>query len=142
MVSLLISLFVCNPHFRREAELLRTWHAVCWVESRGDPYTRPGDGGRAVGIAQIHPQMVDDCNRIASLKSKIEDRRAKMWRLTDRQDPVQAYEMFRTYCLHYWPHGGPQQWARGWNGGPRGPRRPATLPYWGKVQNALRARTK
>ena len=100
MASLLISLFVCNPHFRREVELLRTWHAVCWVESGGDPYTKPGDGGRAVGIGQIHTVMVDDCNRIIG---------RPQWRYTDRRDPAKSYEMFRTYALHYWPRGGPEQ---------------------------------
>jgi hypothetical protein len=118
---------LCNPG-SREAQLLATWRAVCWVESRGDPYVRAGDGGRAVGIAQIHRVLVDDVNRIAG---------RPVWTYADRQDPVRAYAMFRTYALHYWPQGGPEQWARGWNGGPRGPQRAATRGYWQKVRAAL-----
>jgi len=127
MASLLISLMLCNPE-SPERQLLRTWQAVCWVESGGDPYVRPGDGGRAVGIAQIHRIMVDDCNRIAG---------RRRWTYANRQDPVKSLEMFRTYCLHYWPQGGPEQWSRGWNGGPQGPHKAATLPYWRKVQAAM-----
>jgi hypothetical protein len=129
MASLLLSLILATPN-STEARLLSTWRAICWIESRGDPHTKPGDGGRAVGIAQIHPQMVADCNRIAG---------SIRWWPEDRSDPVKSFEMFHCYCLHYWPQGSPEQWARGWNGGPKGPRRAGTLGYWRNVQRAISA---
>ena len=123
MTNLLIPLCICNLNL----DLLRTWKAVCWVESRGDPRA-VNLAESAVGIAQIRRIMVDDCNRIAG--------RCK-WTYNDRLAPAKSLEMFRTYSLHYWPTGGPEQWARGWNGGPRGPEKAATAVYWSKVQAHL-----
>ena len=107
--------------------LLRTAKAVMQVESGGDPLV-VGDGGRAVGAFQIHKIMVAECNRIV-VRQK--------WTMEDRIDPVKSLEMFKTYCLHYWPKGGPEQWARGWNGGPNGPKRASTLDYWRKVNRIM-----
>ena len=112
----------------RELQLLHTWHAVCWVESWGDPQA-VGDGGAAVGIGQIHKIMVDDCNRIVGYRR---------WSYADRLCPGQSYAMFRTYCLHYWPAGGSEQWARAWNGGPRGPEKCCTVRYWRAIQGQIR----
>ena len=123
MTSLLIPLCLCNLN----SDPLRTWKAVTWVESRGDPRAI-NRAENAVGIAQIRPIMVEECNRIAGYPR---------WTCNDRLDPAKSLEMFQTYCLHYWPRGTPEQWARGWNGGPRGPQKKATLPYWAKVRAAL-----
>lgn len=120
-------LIVCQAATVSNDSLLRTARAVMWVESRGD-LEAVGDGGAAVGVFQIHRIMVDDCNRIVG---------RQRWTYEDRRDPVKSLEMFCTYCRHYWPAGGPEQWARGWNGGPQGPRKASTLAYWHKVRAVL-----
>lgn len=97
--------------------------AIERVESSGKA-DAVGDGGKAVGILQIHPIMVADVNRILG-----EDRYA----LADRLDPAKSREMFRIYSDHY-AKGDTEKSARNWNGGPRGYRKAATLPYWRKVQ--------
>jgi len=123
-MSTLLVYAILSTGNSRELQLLRTWHAVCWVESNGDPRA-VGDGGAALGIAQIHRIMVDDCNRIV---------RGQQWSYTDRLSPVKSFEMFQVYELHYFPHGSPEEWARAWNGGPTGPEKSCTLAYWQRVQ--------
>ena len=127
MASLLLYALLSSTINAREIQLLRTWRAVCWVESRGDPRA-VGDGGAALGVGQIHTIMVDDCNRIVG---------RRRWSYADRLCPVKSFQMFAVYCLHYWPAGGPEQWARAWNGGPRGPEKSCTLAYWRRVEAAL-----
>jgi len=112
----------------KEAKLLATWNAVCWVESKGDPKAHNKDEN-AVGIGQIRPIMVRECNRIKNRPA---------FTLADRWCPVKSYEMFRTHSLHYWPDGGPEQWARGWNGGPNGMKKSATKTYWNKVKAQMK----
>lgn len=111
----------------QEAQLLATWKAVCQVESGNNPKAyRKSE--RAAGIAQIRPIMVKDCNRIKG---------GPVFTLEDRWSPVKSYEMFRTHSLHYWPQGGPEQWARGWNGGAKGMEKVSTTVYWQKVQRQM-----
>jgi hypothetical protein len=126
VITLLISLVLCNPPSTDE-RLLRTWNAVSWVESHGDPRAI-GDGGKAHGIGQIHPCVIDDVNRILGRKK---------YSYADRMDPVKSFEVFCIYVRYYAPDGGPDQWCRIWNGGPKGPRRAATLAYWRKVKAAM-----
>ena len=102
--------------------------AIEHVESSGRA-DAVGDGGKAVGILQIHPVMVADCNRIVG-----EDR----WTLDDRTDAVKSRAMFRTYSDHYSKDASDEVIARRWQGGPRGDRRKATEAYWPRVQRAMR----
>jgi len=129
MLSLIVSLCLCK-HAACETineTLRRTFNAVCQVESGGDPRA-VGDGGRARGIAQIHPIVVYDCNRIMG---------KSLFSLSDRLDPAESFAMFRIYVRYYAPSGGPEQWSRIWNGGPTGNRKPATAAYWRRVQSHL-----
>lgn len=134
MVSVAILMSVCNMSLSdtQIESLGRTWAAVALVESGGDPCAI-GDGGRAVGILQIHPIMVEDVNRIVG---------QQRYSLADRRDVRKSVEMFVVYCLHYWPNGGPEQWARGWNGGPDGPRQAETEGYWRRVKREIEAQIK
>lgn len=43
------------------------------IESGGDPLA-VGDGGRAVGCLQIHPIMVEECQRVSGIEFTLEDR--------------------------------------------------------------------
>lgn len=104
--------------------------AIEQVESGGDA-NAIGDNGLAVGILQIHPVMVDDCNRIAKAKGL-----NLTFTLADRKDPAKSRQMFRVYSDHY-SAGSCEKIARNWNGGPKGHTKNATLPYWAKVRKAM-----
>jgi soluble lytic murein transglycosylase-like protein len=102
------------------------WEAVCAVESGGNPRA-VGDGGKAVGIAQIHPILVKDVNRFAGTK----------YTLNDRFNPAKSKEMFNLYVEHYGKGRSVQFKARLWNGGPKLATQGATLAYWRKIQSKL-----
>lgn len=108
----------------------RTWVAVWMVESGGRIDPPAGDGGKAVGPLQIWECRVDDVNRICRLGGW-----PGGYTYEDRRDVRRSMEMFVISCLHYHPDGGPEQWARHWNGGPiNGPQSDSTLGYWRKVR--------
>lgn len=98
------------------------------VESAGDPVA-VGDGGRAVGIGQIHPCVVTDVNRVLG---------KAQYTLADRRSPAKSWEMFKVYCLHYESQGNPESWARLWNSGPGWKRKThLTDGYWKKVKKTI-----
>ena len=113
----------------REQQLTRLIAAIEMVESGGKA-DAVGDGGKAVGILQIQPVMVEDVNRILG-----EER----FTLADRLDVARSREMFRVYTEHYSAGRNDEVMSRRWNGGPRGERKAATLKYWHKVQKHLNA---
>lgn len=108
----------------RAAMLEATWRAICWVESGGDPnaYNEAED---AAGVAQIRPCYLRDVNEHLGVA---------VFGLADRYDPEASRYMFWVYMDRYCRDGGPEQWARCHNGGPRGHRKAATLGYWRKVR--------
>lgn len=112
-------------HYDRYARILP---AIEHVESSGRA-DAVGDGGKAVGILQIHPIMVADVNRIVG-----EER----WTLEDRLCPDESRAMFRVYSNHYSRGKSDEHVARSWNGGPKGPQKKATEKYWAKVQRVMR----
>lgn len=103
----------------REVQLVRTWKAICWKESKGDPHAVNAKE-HAVGIAQIRPIYVRDANRILGRQE---------FTLDDRTDPAKSLAMFRVVVLHYAPKGGPREWARIHNGGGSGLRKQSTVAY-------------
>lgn len=118
----------------------RLWHAICTVESGGDPdaYNRKE---RAAGIAQIRPVCLKDVNRIARLRG-VDDR----FTCADRHDTEAARRMWVLYLEHYGQDyrrrtgrtATAEVYARIWNGGPTGWRKRSTRGYWRRVQAALR----
>lgn len=108
--------------------------ALAHVESRGDP-AAVGDGGKALGLYQIHRGVVEDVNDYAHADYEWED----------VLDPDVAKHVAVLYLekwgMHYWRESGRKPTlevlARIWNGGPRGWEKEATLPYWGRVREAL-----
>lgn len=118
----------------------RTWRAICTVESRNQPlaYNR---SEQAAGIAQIRPICIDDCNRIV----KDAGGPPLYWHMDQRFDPGASREMFVTYVVYYArayhtennTGQRPEIWARIWNGGPTGPKRPTTLHYWHLIEAAM-----
>ena len=109
------------------AALALLFSAIVAVESGGD-VNAVGDGGRAVGPAQIWAITVTDVNRIYGTR----------YTLADRRDLGASAEIFRLYTDHYGKRYGlpitDETRARIWNGGPNGPRNPRTLKYWQKVR--------
>ena len=103
--------------------------AIEQVESGGRA-DAVGDGGKAVGILQIHPCVVADCNAVAGYER---------FTLADRLDPEKSREMFAVYIGRWCPDGTDEQKARTWNGGPRGASKPATVGYWRRVKAAMEA---
>jgi soluble lytic murein transglycosylase-like protein len=108
------------------------------VESGGRPRV-VGDGGKAVGVLQLHGIYVQDVNRISG----------KTFSGADRLDPGRSREMATLY-LNYWGRryeretgksATPEVLARIHNGGPQGWQKKATLPYWRKVQRELEPKT-
>jgi hypothetical protein len=126
-VALLLSLSTVLDAAQREITLRRTFWAVAWVESKGDPRA-VNRREQAVGIVQIRPIMVRDVNRIVG--------RGK-YNLSDRTDVERSYEMFRTFSRYYAPRGTPEIWSRNWNGGPKGSQKQTTAAYWLLVQKAM-----
>ncbi len=102
------------------------WEAICAVESGGNPRA-VGDNSLAVGIAQIHPIMVREANRLAGTK----------YTLKDRLDPVKSKAIFTIYVEHYGKGKSLEYKARLWNGGPGGNSKTATIAYWKKIQKHL-----
>ncbi len=105
----------------------RLINAIIQVESGGN-IAAVGDGGKAVGCLQIHPQMVKEVNRILG---------SSVYTLSDRKDRDKSIAMFKVYTNKYTPSWDPELVARRWNGGPTGEKKKATLKYWNKVQKEL-----
>jgi hypothetical protein len=110
--------------------LTALFSAIVAIESGGD-VNAVGDGGKAVGPAQIWTVVVTDCNRISG--KHFEDK--------DRRSFTKSAEMFQIYTEHYGKkYGVPvtdEVRAKVWNGGPNGPKKQATEKYWQKVKAKL-----
>lgn len=101
--------------------------ALIVVESGGRD-NAVGDNGRALGPLQIHRAVVLDVNRITGSRHRWED-------MTNR---ALARKVCQAYLERYARGATAEQAARRWNGGPTGDRKPATLPYWRKVEAAMK----
>jgi hypothetical protein len=104
--------------------------AIVAVESGGNCYAI-GDGGKAVGAAQIWEVVVKDCNQIS---------KTKHFTLNDRYSIQKSMEMFVIYTDHYGKRYGctPEVRAKIWNGGPGGMKMEKTVKYWQKVKAKLK----
>ena len=109
--------------------------ALILLESGGNP-DAVGDCGRAVGVLQIHPEMVAECNRIAGWER---------WTPADRADPAKSRAMAEAYLEHWAQlvarrigrNLAPEEIARLWNGGPTGYRKASTDAYARRFLDAL-----
>jgi hypothetical protein len=105
--------------------------AIATVETACNP-SAIGDNGQAVGIVQIHPEVVEDVNRLTGTRF------TPAARLTVKQ----SYYMFRVYLQHYGGEGDdatPEKYARIWNGGPKGHKKKATELYWSRLNEILKS---
>jgi hypothetical protein len=91
--------------------------ALIWVESKGD--SKAVGSNNDVGVLQITPILVEDCNRILEME---------IFKLEDRLDSLKSVEMFNIIQDHYNPHHD-YHWAlKLWNSG-------APLSYHRKVMD-------
>ena len=94
--------------------------ALVHVESKGRVHAI-GDNGKAIGILQIHKEVVDDVNRAYGHAYSYEDRKC----------PIKSREICRKYLiLHGGRHATNEKYARIWNGGPKGHLKSYTKSYW------------
>ena len=112
-----------------DATLNRIIPALVRVESKGDPKAI-GDGGRAIGLLQIHRCYWQDAVEFdKTLGGKYED----------CFDPDYAKRVVRAYLRRYGTSDSTlEQLARIHNGGPDGHKESATLKYWKKVKRELK----
>ena len=91
--------------------------ALIWVESKGD--SKAVGSKNDVGVLQITPILVEDCNRILKYEA---------FTLEDRLDSLKSIEMFNVIQDHYNPQHD-YHWAlKLWNSG-------APLSYHRKVMD-------
>jgi hypothetical protein len=113
--------------------------AIAIIESSLNP-SAVGDGGKAVGIMQIHPCVITDVNYFCKSNYKNSDRR----------DTEKSFEICQKY-LTYWGSVYEERtalkctaevYAKIWNGGPFGWKKEGAVKerldrYWFKVQQEL-----
>jgi hypothetical protein len=103
--------------------------AIIQVESEGNARAVSGN---SVGVMQITPILVQDCNDILKKrKSK------KRFSLADRYDEAKSKEMFLLIQSHYNPLNSIEKAIRSWNGGVNYSVR-ATNRYYKKVMRIMK----
>ncbi len=101
--------------------------ALVHVESKGSVHAI-GDNGKAIGILQIHKEVVDDVNKAYGTT----------YTYADRKSIEKSREICRKYLiLHGGLHATNEKYARIWNGGPCGHRKRNTKKYWHMVKRHL-----
>lgn len=126
--GLLFAVQVARAGTDREADLEQLLDAIAAVESRSNPKA-VGDRGRARGAYQIHRRYWIDGTRILGVD----------WGYDEAVDPCKARQVVRAYLTHYGRGRTLVEKARIHNGGPRGYRKQATLPYARKIVKILQA---
>jgi hypothetical protein len=104
--------------------------AIATVESNNNPKAI-GKGG-SVGLLQITPILVRECNDILKKKGV-----KKCFTLKDRLDPNKSKEMFILIQEKYNPSCNIEKAIRIWNGGPKYSVK-ATQKYFNKVKKVLK----
>ena len=101
--------------------------AIIQVESGGNPRARSGS---SVGILQITPICVKECNNIL---------RTQKYSLSDRYNPEKSKEMFALIQNKYNPKHNIERAIRLWNGGPKYSIK-STNRYFNKVMKYFNGR--
>ena len=117
---------VAGARTSEETKLEELLDAIAKVESQANP-NAVGDGGRAIGSYQIHRRYWIDGTRILGVD----------WSYEEAKDPAKARKVVRAYLTHYGRNRSLIEKARIHNGGPRGYRKEATLPYARKIARIL-----
>lgn len=125
LVVLCVVAVVLLASIATAADMRPLLDAIRAVETGGhaDPENAVGDGGASLGPYQISRAYWSD-SRVPGRYEMVRDR-------------AYAERVMIAYWKRYCPRGDAQTMARVHNGGPRGPRKAATLNYWRKVQREL-----
>lgn len=108
LVSLLMmSTFTANA--QETYDWSKVMNAIIQVESEGNPNVVSKD---CVGILQIRPILVADCNEYLKMKGS-----KKRFTLADRKSAEKSKEMFILYQKRYNPTNNTEKAIRLWNGG-------------------------
>ena len=107
-------------------------NAMIQVESRGKD-SIVGDNGKAVGILQMHKIAVRSVNKILK-KNDID----LEYSYDDRYSREKTIEMYWIWRNSKHADSDYETIARSWNGGPRGPKKKATIHYWNKVEKEVK----
>lgn len=106
----------------------RVIDAIAIVESNNNP---KAVGNSSVGLLQITPILVKDCNKILEKQNK-----SKRYNLNDRLSPKKSKEMFIIIQEYYNPQHNIERAIRLWNGGPNYSIK-GTQIYYNKVRKHL-----
>jgi len=114
----------------QEPDLTEFFYALAEVESNhNDDAT--GDGGKAIGRYQIWRVYWIDATEFSGIGGQYEDVRQKDYAEKIMRAYWKRYHREAYYARDY------EVLARIHNGGPKGHKKKATLPYWKKVQQHL-----
>ena len=125
-------LFACitiNASYSQSFNWTKVINAIAMVESNNNP--RAVGGGGSVGLLQITPVLVRDCNKILAKQKS-----SKRYTLSDRLNAEKSKEMFILIQEYYNPSHNIEKAIRLWNGGPKYSVR-ATQGYYNKVRKHL-----
>lgn len=125
-VFLIIIFFSFTAQARDWGKVL---NAIAYVESKNNSRAVSGD---QVGLLQIRPIMVKDCNRILAKRGS-----SRRYTLRDRYSASKSKEMFAIYQSYYNPSGSTEKAIRLWNGGVGYTNR-GTQNYYNKVRREMR----
>lgn len=131
--KLILTILLCcttgSAAFSQSFNWTRVINAIAIVESNNNP--RAVGGGGSVGLLQITPILVKDCNKILAKQKS-----SKRYNLSDRLNPEKSKEMFVLIQEYYNPSHNIEKAIRLWNGGPGYSTR-GTQGYYNKVLKHL-----
>ena len=105
--------------------------AIIEVESEGNAKA-VDKSGKSCGILQITPILVEECNRILSLKKS-----SKRYTMNDRFSVKKSKEMFLLFQSFYNPKNNVELAIRSWNGGMNYTQK-GTQKYFEKVMSKMK----
>lgn len=135
-ILFILCLFISNPSLasskvKKSQEI--SWNslikAIIYVESRGQRFAK---NGKSIGVMQITPIMVDECNRILKRRNS-----KSRYKLIDRYSAVKSKEMFFLIQSVYNPRNDAEHAIRLWNGGPHYKKK-HTQRYYERVMRAMK----
>lgn len=116
-----LSIYAC---FGRELnDFDKFWPILTQLESSNNPKA-VGDGGKAIGIAQIH--------EIYFLDAQKYDKNLRKYKYSDCFNPEISKLVVISYLSKYCKSNSFEEWARIHNGGPLGNNKQSTIKYWKK----------
>ena len=114
----------------QEPDLTEFFHALAEVESNHND-DAIGDGGASIGRYQIQHAYWYDATEFSGLGGRYHDVKRADYAEKVMREYWKRYHREAYYARDY------EVLARIHNGGPKGHKKKATLPYWKKVQDAM-----